>query len=243
MAALEWSLSDSALGLQMLRLLARPWLAAGRQAAAIPAIDRLLTNENARVHPEAWVAAAVEAGDVLETAGLWDAEVALAMQAQNLAPELGDVPLLAVVGGGALTDIEVLLEARDQATSMGDRYRVAVLTIFLVFLLLDADPTAAHALLAQPDLSAAAQESTFLGGLVTYVRSVAERGAGDVREALRLAVELMISTSLASVDGGVWATYRAAFLAGDEAAIGDAVGGRPPPVGTLRPDRSRGSDR
>ena len=57
-AALEWSTRDPAVGLRLLRLLARAWQGSGRPQAALTAVDRLLTDENAERFPIPWAAAA-----------------------------------------------------------------------------------------------------------------------------------------------------------------------------------------
>ncbi len=50
-AALEWSTGDPAVGLRLLRLLGRAWHGGGRPQAALTAVDRLLTDENAERFP------------------------------------------------------------------------------------------------------------------------------------------------------------------------------------------------
>ena len=61
-AALEWSTRDPAVGLRLLRLLARAWQGSGRPQAALTAVDRLLTDENAERFPVPWAAAAAVGG-------------------------------------------------------------------------------------------------------------------------------------------------------------------------------------
>ena len=50
-AALDWSTRDPAVGLRLLRRLARSWQGSGRPHAALAAVDRLLTDENAERFP------------------------------------------------------------------------------------------------------------------------------------------------------------------------------------------------
>ena len=57
-SALEWSTRDPAVGLRLLRRLARVWQGSGRPQAALTAVDLLLTEENAERFPLPWAAAA-----------------------------------------------------------------------------------------------------------------------------------------------------------------------------------------
>ena len=89
-AALEWSSDDPAQGLRMLRLVARPWAASGRLAAAMVAVDRLLTDEHADRFPVAWVGAALSAFEVVEVSRGEEAAVAVLQQAEAIAVRQGD---------------------------------------------------------------------------------------------------------------------------------------------------------
>ena len=57
-AALDWSTRDPAIGLRLLRRLARSWQGTGRPHASLAAVDALLTDENAERFPILWAAAA-----------------------------------------------------------------------------------------------------------------------------------------------------------------------------------------
>ena len=50
-AALDWSTRDPAVGLRLLRRLARPWQGTGRPQPALTAVDALLTDDNAERFP------------------------------------------------------------------------------------------------------------------------------------------------------------------------------------------------
>ena len=70
-AALEWSTRDPAVGLRLLRRLGRAWQGSGRPQAALTAVDRLLTDENAERFPFPWAAAAAAVAVLVGTARSW----------------------------------------------------------------------------------------------------------------------------------------------------------------------------
>ena len=89
-AALDWSTSDPAVGLQMLRLLARAWHGCGRPQAALTAVDRLLTDENAERFPLPWAAASAAVAVLVSTARSRTEANGLVRRGRALAEEAGD---------------------------------------------------------------------------------------------------------------------------------------------------------
>ena len=96
-AALEWSTRDPAVGLRLLRLLARAWQGSGRPQAALTAVDRLLTDENAERFPVPWAAAAASVAVLVGTARSWPEAAGLAAARRGRSPtQAGDDYLVAV---------------------------------------------------------------------------------------------------------------------------------------------------
>ena len=95
-AALEWSTSDPAVGLQLLRLLARAWQGCGRPQAALTAVDRLLTDENAERFPLPWAAASAAVAVLVGTARSRPEANGLLRRGRALAEEAGDEYFVAV---------------------------------------------------------------------------------------------------------------------------------------------------
>ena len=85
-AALEWSTSDPAVGLRLLRLLARAWHGCGRPQAALTAVDRLLTDENAERFPLPWAAASASVAVLVGTARSWPEAAGACCGAGGLSP-------------------------------------------------------------------------------------------------------------------------------------------------------------
>ena len=85
-AALEWSTGDPAVGLRLLRLLARAWQGSGRPQAALTAVDRLLTDENAERFPVPWAAAAASVAVLVGTARSWPEAARACCSAAGLSP-------------------------------------------------------------------------------------------------------------------------------------------------------------
>ena len=95
-AALDWSTRDPAIGLRLLRRLARPWQGTGRPDASLTAVDALLTDENAERFPILWAAAVGAASILVGTARSWPEAFGLLCRGQALAEEAGDEYLAAL---------------------------------------------------------------------------------------------------------------------------------------------------
>ena len=141
-AALEWSTSDPAVGLQMLRLLARAWHGCGRPQAALTAVDRLLTDENAERFPLPWAAASASVAVLVSTARSWTEANGLVRRGRALADEAGDEYFVAVndfLLGYTEDNTERL---RQLAHERGQRYVECVATMAQASVALEADPHA-----------------------------------------------------------------------------------------------------
>jgi predicted ATPase/class 3 adenylate cyclase len=219
-AALEWSLGDPGTGLEMLRLLARAWLITGRSDAAMVAVDRLLTDEQAAAHPRVWVRAAFEAIEPVFEVRDWEEAMVLARRTQRWAEQLDDPVLTAAARTVTSTDIHALEAVRELAVSAGDRFLIGSLMVFRAIDLLDADPLTADELLSAPELVAIANESRFMHDLIDEQRATAARGTGDLCAAVELTQRLLTSRA---GDGGVWPAFWVSLLAADDALATAAV--------------------
>ena len=145
-SALDWSADDSELGLSLLALLVRPWSLLGRDADALPAIDRLLTEENAERFGLLCVAAITEASwTVFGLRGLDEGDELLE-RAERWAIAVGDEFQLTFVrwqNNGLHLSEQLLALAR----ARGDRYVAALAVIVNGRGLVDDDPQHARAVL------------------------------------------------------------------------------------------------
>ena len=143
-AALEWSTSDPAVGLRLLRLLARAWHGCGRPQAALTAVDRLLTDENAERFPLPWAAASASVAVLVGTArSRPEASRAGCGAAGLLADEAGDEYFVAVndfLLGYTEDNTERL---RRLAHERGQRYVECIATMAQASVAVEADPSAA----------------------------------------------------------------------------------------------------
>jgi DNA-binding CsgD family transcriptional regulator len=89
-AALDWSTREPALGLHLLRRLARSWQGSGRPDVSLSAVDALLTEENAARFPVQWAAAAGVVFVLVGTARSWPEAIPLLVRGRALALEAGE---------------------------------------------------------------------------------------------------------------------------------------------------------
>ena len=145
-AALDWSLDKPDIGLPLLRHLARVWQVCGRLNDAMPAVDRLLTEDNAtRFGPE-WVGAALPASVLVDMARGFSESVALLQKTESLATELGHEYEATVAGWLATSgDAAASQAARDAAREHGDPYFYVMALISHIDAQIEADPRAASA--------------------------------------------------------------------------------------------------
>ena len=139
-AALEWSTGDPAVGLRLLRLLARAWHAGGRPQAALTAVDRLLTDENAERFALPWAAAAASVSVLVGTARSRSEAAGLVRRGRALAEEAGDEYLVVVNDMLIGYTADNCDRARRLAHGRGQRYVECVATMAQASVALEADP-------------------------------------------------------------------------------------------------------
>ena len=222
-AALEWSTSDPAVGLRLLRLLARAWHGCGRPQAVLTAVDRLLTDENADRFPVPWAAASASVAVLVGTARSWPEAAGLAQRGKSLADEAGDEYLV------ALNDLMLGYTAdkterlRRLARERGQRYGECVATMAQASVALEANPNAAWAMLDDADFRAAARESRYLRDWADRTAGRAALYLGDLERCLEIARGLCSSPSLRMAESAVSLLAAAGLLARDVSAVGMAV--------------------
>ena len=217
-AALEWSTGDPAVGLRMLRLLSRAWHAGGRPQAALAAVDRLLTDENAERFPLLWAAAAASVAVLVGTARSRLEADELVQRGRDLADAAGDDYLVAVnemLIGYTADNCE---RVRRLAHERGQRYVECVATMAQASVLLEADPRAAWAMLDDADFQAAARESRYLRDWADRTTSRAALYLGDLEGCIEITRRLCASRSLLMAESAVLLLGAAALLASDESA-------------------------
>ena len=222
-AALDWSLDKPDIGLPLLRHLARVWQVCGRPNDAMPAVDRLLTEDNAaRFGPE-WIAAALPGSVLVDMARGFSESVALLQKTETLATEVGHQYEATVARWlASFGDAAASKAARDAARERGDSYFYVMALISHIDTQIEADPRAASALDAE-ELKAASAGSSLLREYANYASADAERIPGNLRRCIELTSELIRSRSALNVLGAVNVLSFAALLSRDEAAIISAV--------------------
>ena len=239
-AALEWSTGDPAAGLRLLRLLARAWHAGGRPQAALTAVDRLLTDENAELFPLPWAAAAASVAVLVGTARSRPEAAGLARRGRALAEAAGDEYLVAVndmLIGYTADNCEHVRTARARARAAVRRVRRH-----------DGSGVGRHrsgsraalTMLDDADFRAAARESRYLRDWADRTAGRAALYLGDLEGSLEIARRLWSSPSLRMAEAAVTLLGAAGLLARDESAAdsGAAVAQeRPPRFRARRPQR------
>ncbi len=222
-AALEWSTRDQAVGLRLLRLLARAWQGCGRPQAALTAVDRLLTDENAQRFPIPWAAAAASVSVLVGTARSWPEAMGLLQRGRAVADEAGDDYLVAVSDmllGFTMDNCE---RVRRLAQERGQRYVECIATVAQASFAVEADPSAASAMLDDAGFRAAAHESRYLRDFADRTVGRAALYLGDLARCLELARGLCSSPSLLMAESAARLLGAAGILARDELAVGTAA--------------------
>lgn len=222
-AALDWSTSDPAVGLQMLRLLARAWHGCGRPQAALTAVDRLLTDENAERFPLPWAAASAAVAVLVSTARSRTEANGLVRRGRALAEEAGD-EYFVVVNDFLLGYTEDNTKRlRLLAHERGQRYVECAAIMAQASVALEADPSAAAAMLDDADFRSAARESRYLRDWADRTASRAALYLGDLERSLALARGLCSSPSLLMAANAVRILGAAGLLARDDSAVDAAA--------------------
>ena len=222
-AALDRSLDQPDIGLPLLRYLARVWQFCGRPNDAMPAVDRLLTEDNAtRFGPE-WVAAALPGSVLVDMARGFSESLALLEKTESLATELGhEYEATVACWLASFGDADASKAARDAAREQGDPYFHVMAFISHIDAQIEADPRAASELEAE-ELKAASDGSSLLREYVDYASADAERIPGNLGRCIELTGDLTRSRSPLTVLGAVNVLSFAALLSRDEAAMIVAV--------------------
>ena len=217
-AALEWSTGDPERGLRMVRLLGRAWHAGGRPQAALAAVDRLMTDENAERFPLPWSAAAASVAVLVGTARSRLEADELVRRGRDLADAAGDDYLVAVNEMLLGYTAEKCDRARRLARERGQRYVECVATMAQASFVLEADPRAAWAMFDDADFRAAARESRYLRDWADRTTSRAALYLGDLERCLEITRGLCASRSLLMAESAVLLLGAAALLASDQSA-------------------------
>ena len=170
-----------------MRLLARAWHGGGRPQAALTAVDRLLTDENAERFPLPWAAAAASVSVLVGTARSWPEADGLVRRGRALADEAGDEYLVAVNDMMLGYTADNSDRVRRLAHERGQRYVECVATMAQASVALEADPSAAWAMLDDADFRAAARESRYLRDWADRTAGRAALYLGDLEQCLELA--------------------------------------------------------
>ncbi len=221
--ALDWSLDQPDLGLPLLRYLARVWQVCGRPNDAMPAVDRLLTEDNAARFGLEWIAASLPGSVLVDMARGFSESVALLQKTERLATELGHEYEATIARWlASFGDAAASKAARDAAREHGDPYFYVMALISHIDAQIEADPRAASALDAE-ELKAASDGSSLLREYANYASADAERIPGNLRRCIELTTDLTRSRSQLTVLGAVNVLSFAALLSRDEASIITAV--------------------
>ncbi len=117
-AALDWAADEPALGLRLLRSVARAWECMGRAGDAMAAADRLLTDANAEQHGGEWLSSADSSEGLYWLARGPDEHSALLERIESVAAQLGDHYHLAL---GAVAEGVTAHERRGARQCAGPR--------------------------------------------------------------------------------------------------------------------------
>jgi predicted ATPase len=219
-AALDWSIPDPPVGLVLIHLLARFWDELGRQGELLEIADRLLTDENATLHPSAWLPAAAECAPM---AGYpVERTIATLAQVGKVAAELGDDYYAVRAAWLPGRDPAQCVVLRDLALTRGDRYQAACATVQWCYELAEDDPKAAAAAIIELDAAIEAGGSPGLRDFATLVHAIAARSRGDLRRCVALIRETL-ATSRAPMVTALNPLSFAALLLRDRDSVCFAV--------------------
>jgi predicted ATPase/class 3 adenylate cyclase/DNA-binding CsgD family transcriptional regulator len=222
-AALEWSSRDPAVGLRLLRLLARAWQGSGRPQAAMTAVDQLLTDENAERFPVAWAAAAASVAVLVGTARSGADRAALLERGRAVADQAGDDYFVAISDMLLGYTNDNCERVRRLAHERGQRYVECIATMARASITVEADPSAAIGMLDDADGRAAARESRYLRDFADRTACRAALLLGHLERCIDLARGLCSSPSLLMAESATSLLSTAALLARDEPAAASAA--------------------
>ena len=216
--ALDWASDDPPLGLRLLSGIARASDQLGRSGDAVPAAGRLLTDDNAEQHPNAWLAAAEGAVRLYQAVQGPARAYALVDRIEQVAITSGDEYHLALARyyrGGRDEGIRAL----DLATQQGDRYRTMWLALVIAFCDADDDPAIAEPSLAAAEALTDKSGSRCFRFQMLVAKARAAQCAGDLRRCIELGREVLKSPVASGFEDIVTPLSLAALLAGDHDAL------------------------
>jgi predicted ATPase/DNA-binding CsgD family transcriptional regulator len=218
-AALEWSTMEPSRGLTLLTRLGRIWKETGRAGDAMFAVDRLLTDDNARRHGAAWLTAATGAAPLVFSARGYPEMMTLLERVNDVAEQHGDDYHAAVVRAWPGEDTAAMELVRDLARERGDRYVEADATVALAYVRADGDPVAAAPLIDDLTRVASASPSRATMEGLQMTNAMAARSTGDLRTCIELMTAVVDDCSPQTVAEFVKVTSAAALLARDDVAL------------------------
>jgi predicted ATPase/class 3 adenylate cyclase/DNA-binding CsgD family transcriptional regulator len=230
-AALDWSLDRPDIGLRLLRHLARVWQVCGRPNDAMPAVDRLLTEDNAARWGREWIAAALPGSVLVDVARGFTEAVELLQKTERLATELDHGYESVLARWLATFDAGTSMAAREAARAHGDPYFYALALISNIEAQVEADPRAASQLESE-EMMRASEGSSLLREYAVYATAGAERMLGNLRRSIDLSSDLTLSRWAMTVSGAANVLSFAGLLSRDEAAIMVAVDAAERKLGT-----------
>jgi DNA-binding CsgD family transcriptional regulator len=183
------------------------------------AIDRLLTDDNARHYGPEWMAAALPAGELVFVARGPGPASDLWREAARLAVELGRPYEAAVARFQLDSTLETALVAGELARERNDPFVAAMAQMEWIEAWIDADPQAALPLLDTDEVRAGRHGSTVLLDDLTNPRVLACLGQGDLRGCINLSLELTRSPSPVVLWSALSFLSQSALLARDEEAL------------------------
>jgi DNA-binding CsgD family transcriptional regulator len=195
----------------------------GRPQAALTAVDRLLTEENAERFPLPWAAAAAGVAVLVGTARGWPEAMELLQRGRTVADEAGDEYFVAITEMLLGYTAENCDRVRRLAHERGQRYVECIATMARAAVAVEADPGVAAAMLEDADFRAAARESRYLRDFADRTAGWAAFHLGDLGRCLDVSHRLCASPSLLMAESAVRLLGAAAVLACDDGAVGAAA--------------------
>ena len=216
--ALDWSVEEPALGLRLLRGVAIAWEDLGRAGDALPAADRLLTDENAEQYTEAWLGAAHLASRLYAEARGGEDMLDLLERVQQVAARKGDEYHLQWARW-LTSPPEVRTAVRDMARARGDRYVEAMCTILLAGDAAEDYPKSAGPLVRDAEEAAEASGMRFLRLQARLASGALSLAQGDLAAAIELSTGILLETFSSAWSGAVRDLSFAGLLARSEEAL------------------------
>ena len=243
-AALDWSVDRPELGLRLLGRVAHAWKDLGRAGDAMAAADRLLTDANAELDADEWLAVAWRTSHlVFEARGPADG-VALLERIEAVAARRGD-EFYRRLARWPKDEFPVTDPAwRHLAAERGDGYWNAWTPLMLALCLAEDAPLAAAPVFEEAQAAAAASGMRSLRTMASLAAAELACSTGDLAVAIDIATELLQHPLNSWWSGIVRLVSFAALLTEDEDVLRIAAeaaerGLRSSPGGAFWADKPR----